>query len=208
MQVSISSNIKEVQRSLSRFEKKAMPKAVTRSINEVARKVFTQAKREVANEMGIVQKHIKSSFWLRRATTKRQIAEVITKGQPIKLIAFKNTRALKLGVKSKAYGESKFYKGAFITTVGKGAHKGVFAKQRNKLGDYRQRKIHSGLGRIKSGPNQGRAYAKALPIKELYGPSAPVTMMDRRIQRLIQQQIKNNFPVYLRRNLTFYVSKL
>jgi len=206
MKVSISDNIKEVQRGLSKFQKRAMPKAVTRSINDVARKTLTQSRREVAKEMGVVQKALKKSFRLKRATFKKPTSWLFCQGKPIKLINFKNTRALKKGVKSKAYGENKFYPGAFIATM-PGGHKGVF--KRGKVGSYAQRKRRGkGLVRIKSGPNQGQSYAKALPIKELYGPSAPTTMADSRIQRLIKQQIYKNFPIFLRRNLSFYVSRL
>ena len=179
--------------------------AITRSLNDVGKKVLTLSRREVANEMGIKQKAIKKSFRLKRATFKNLTALVLVQGRAIKLIDFKNTRAVKKGVKSKAYGENKLYEGAFIATMPSG-HKGAF--RRGKVGNYAKRKRRGGgLAEVIAGANQGKQYAKALPIKELYGPSAPKTMANRRIKTLLEKQIKISFPQILRRNIKFYASR-
>lgn len=203
MRLSVSSNIKEVTKGLSRLEREVIPQAAARSLNDTATGTVKQAVRDLSKQMPIKQKGARRGFKVIRARKKHLIAEIRTQGAAIPLIDFKGTRAVRAGVKSKAYGKDQLYKNAFIAKMPPGKrgkrHKGVFV---NKSGNYSQRK-QRGIAKLPS----GKIYAKALPIKELWGPSLPAVFADKEAHDKATKFIRKTFPKRLSHNIRFLASR-
>jgi hypothetical protein len=175
----VSVDLSEVRRYLTRLERRGVPKAAARSLNRTASSTRTAARRIVAQEMGIAQKHIKRGFSVHKASQKRLSAAVVGKGQPVELYKFKGTRETKTrGVVSNAYGERKRYPGAFIATMPNGKT-GVFVRKTRKR----------------------------LPIRKVWGPSVPATMAEDAAQQAMQEKAQETWEKEFPRQLRFYIER-
>lgn len=178
MQVTLSSDIKQLRNNLSKLEREVLPQAINRSINRVGAKSQTQVRRHVAKEVGITQKVLNQrGFFARiRSSVRTLTFSIIVKYGAIPLKDF-NPRQTKKGVTARAWGQRKVYEGAFIAET-LGRH--VFVRKTKKR----------------------------LPIKKLYGP-IPSRLADTpEVERKVGQVIQESFGVELRRNVTFYATKL
>lgn len=155
IELDIKADIKQVERHLTRTQRKHIPKATVRGLNRAITKVRTETRRDLSKRMGLPQKRIKDSFILSKAAPTRLSATLLGVGRPIRLIHFKGTRQTRQGVKSSAYGVRRLYHGTFITAVGRGGHRGVFKR----------------VGKAR------------LPIRELYGPGVPQSMSEEAVER-------------------------
>lgn len=179
----VQADIVEARRALGRLGGRIVPRAASRSLNRVASSVRTQARRDTAKAMGIKQKHIKDAFVVNKAKRRRLHASVEGSGHRLPLILFKSTRQTKQGVVSAAWGQRKLYKHAFIATMpspGQGAqHRGVFVRQS----------------------------AKRLPIKELFGPGVPKTMLSRQVEAAMEDRARERWQTEFPRNVQHEINR-
>ena len=145
--ITIDSNIKEMTRALTRVQKRVIPQATSAAINKTARTVFKEIKRDVAKDTGLKQKDVAERMTLIKSNKYNQSATIHMRGRWFNLIRF-NARQTKKGVRAKAWGKSKLYKGAFIANKGRT----VFARKGKKRLPIR------GL----VGPNPGVEFRKRL----------------------------------------------
>ncbi len=180
LEVSVTGNVKEVISSLNNLEKQAIPKAVVRSLNRTVSSVNTQANRRIAKMMGTNVATVKRRISIMKANSSRWIASLKATGRPFRLAHFK-PRQTKQGTSAAAWGKRKLYKGTFLATVkaGDGGVQGVF---------------------IRTGK-------KRLPIKQLWGPSVPVTFSQPEVQTLMNDMAQSQFDKELKRNLDFYAKR-
>lgn len=162
--LNVKADVEEVLNMLNETERHHVPLAASAALNRTSSAVQTVARRELSKDMGVQQKRLKGMLYKTNASKFRLTAEVIGTGKPIKLIYFKGTRQLKAGVKSAAYNQAKTYPHTFISNMRSG-HRGVFVRQ--------------GKGR--------------LPIKELFGPGVPKSMVQLHIIRAMNNKGQSEF---------------
>jgi hypothetical protein len=178
MQLTLKSDIKQLKRSLNKFERQVIPQATNRTINRVGGKVQTQVRRHVAKEVGITQKALNQrGFFSRvRSSVRTLTFSVIVKYGAIPLKDF-NPRQTARGVTAKAWGNRKTYDGAFVS---------------EKLG----RHVFV------------RKTGKRLPIKKLYGPIPSRLTTTPAVERKVADVVNDSFMIEMRRNIKFYADKL
>lgn len=104
-------------------------KVVARAINKVASSARTQVVRKISAESGAKQKAIRSAISLSRANYTKWLAVIRIKNKRVPLIKF-GARQNKKGVAYKIPGgQSGFIASAFIQTMPKTGHKGVFIRK-------------------------------------------------------------------------------
>lgn len=123
----ISSNIDEVTKHLTAIQKQVIPQASSTALNKTTRTVSKEIKRDVAKDTGLKQKEVAERMSLVKANKHTQAAYIKMSGRYFNLIHFK-ARQIKKGVKAKAWGKSKLYRGAFIANKGRT----VFARMGKK----------------------------------------------------------------------------
>jgi hypothetical protein len=112
--------------------------------------------------LGIASADLKQSFSIVPATEGHLEATLACRGRPLKLIAF-NPRQDQEGVAAQIAGHTEEYRHAFITTVPRTGHRGVFHRK------GRQR----------------------LPIAEVYGPSIPGMMARRDVLPPVTEELRD-----------------
>lgn len=177
MKVNVTSNIKDVRRSLTTLQKEVLPQATNRSLNRVGGSINTQVRRYVAREAGITQKDLKRRgfFANLRSNIRTMTYTVIVRYGAIPLKDF-NPRQTKKGVTAKAWGQRKVYDGAFIV---------------DKLGR------HVFVRKTKN----------SLPIKKLYGaiPSrvADSPVLEDNVQGIVDQRLGRE----MMSNINYFVAQ-
>ena len=116
--ISIDSNIKALTKDLTDIQKRVVPQVASRAINRTARTLFTRIKRQVAQDTGLKQKEIASRLMLVKSNKKTLFASVRMVGRWFNLIRF-GAKQFKGGVRARAWGERKMYRGAFIANKGR-----------------------------------------------------------------------------------------
>lgn len=116
--IDIQSNIKEATKYLSDVQRKVIPKATVTSLNKTARTVFKEVKRDVSKDIGLKQKEVAERMYLRKAHKNSQYASIGVRSRYFNLIRFK-AKQFKRGVKAKAWGKTKTYRGTFIGNDGR-----------------------------------------------------------------------------------------
>lgn len=127
LNLDIQSNIKQVSKTLTRFQKQAIPKATVSTLNQLAKEANTVGKRELSKAMGFPAKNFKGSISLIKANKNSLTSAIKARNRAFNLARF-NAKQTKKGVRAKAWGAPKVYKGAFIAKAGKT----VFARTSDK----------------------------------------------------------------------------
>ncbi|MGY6072893.1 phage tail protein [Actinobacillus pleuropneumoniae] len=70
------SGLSEISRNLERVVNQKLPNAVSRSLNTIARKAMSSATKEVAKDIGVPQKTIRSRSKITKANKSRQMANI------------------------------------------------------------------------------------------------------------------------------------
>lgn len=187
--LNVKADIKQAQRYLSKVEKVAVRKAAARALNRTAQQVRTQAIRDIAKETAIKQKNVRQAVRLSVKAKANSLHSIVeARGKTINLIEFVTPARKKVGafrkqkgVRARAWGKSKVYRGTFI---GSGKNSGkllVFSR--------------TGKGR-KS------------PIEAKYGPSVPRTFVQNKIMQQIKTTAGKRWPINFAADLKFYLGKV
>lgn len=197
--IEFKDEIKRAKKILGRYSKNIIPRAANRALNRTATTVQKHAKPALSKEMGIAQKHIKDSFFTTESNLTNLKAAVGVRYKPLALTKFTNTRQLKRGVVSKAYGKRRLYKGAFIATMHNG-HTGAFYSSRKpgKQGRVGPRKISK----------SGYEYRSAKIIKQLFGPSPSRTFASRELTNINSRIASKRFAEVFTQEIKFRASKI
>ena len=108
--ISVKHDIREVEKTLSRAQRKAVPDASRMALNRVAASVRSAAVKAIAAETGIKQKDVRAATTLRKAGRGRVLrAEIDARGRPLNLIRF-GARQLKKSVSAKPWRRRRVYK--------------------------------------------------------------------------------------------------
>lgn len=167
-------------------------RAARRSLKRTTTSVRALMGSLVAKDIGLPVTAVKKEIRV-TVTADERGASIGVTGAPIPLIAFRATgpiptRGRGRSVTASIGGQRKTYPGAFIATVGSGGHRGVF------------KRVGTSSRRSKG------AWAKNLPIIQLYGPSLPhvfAKYLPEGAARAEEQMTKN-----LEHELAFELSKL
>jgi hypothetical protein len=111
--ITISHELKALQKELTKTKRTIIPKAVQRALNRTGQQVQSSATRQVAKDMGIKQKDAKPAIKRSRATKLIQKVEITARGRPLNLMRF-GARQTKKGVSARPWGKRRIFKGAWI----------------------------------------------------------------------------------------------
>jgi len=179
-EISVESNLKQLQKQLSDLEKQAYPQAVARTLNRVAVSSKAASAKHIAPMMNAKQSDIKRKMVEEKAYPKKLWAAITAVGSPLKLIAFKARQAAK-GVVAKAWGVNKLYRGTFIAPVKHGS---------SNMAVYARKTKHS------------------LPVKQLYGPGIAQLFKKPENITIMQTTVMQRLTTEFKNNLNYYVSRL
>lgn len=174
LNISLDTNIKDVEKYLTATEKKVIPRATARTLNRLGDSAGKTVRQFVSKESGVSQADLKKRGISARfrATAKKPIYTILVRYQPIPLKDFK-PKQIKVGVSARAWGKNKKYKNAFISQK-LGGH--VFVRQ--------------GRGR--------------LPIKKLWGSIPSRIADSRELDHKIARMVRQRFGKELVNNIKFY----
>jgi len=163
--INVEFEYKQALRLASEAGRKIIPRLCSMALNKAARSVRTISTRESAKAMGIKPSAVRRVFGVTLSYPKMAVMEAqvwINQKKPLFLSGFLSVRQTASGVRVKAWGESKVYRGTFLVTM-KSGHRGVFARK----------KIEG-------------ARVDRLPVHELYGPPVRYGFLHDRVQRSMQ----------------------
>jgi len=175
--IDVRSNTKDIIKGLNKFERQFVPQAMSRSLNEVGRKVNTKVRRSVADDTGLKVRDLGREFITQSRSRRNRLRYIITylKGA-VPLKAFNPSQG-KQGVTVRgAWGETQMYPGAFIV---------------DKLGRHVFK----------------RTSKQRLPIRKMYGPIPSREAASEKNQRLVQAIIDKELPDKMRKNLEFFIKR-
>ncbi len=178
--ISIQSDLKQLQKQLTALEREAYPKAVARTLNRVASSAKVASAKHIAPMMNAKQADIKRRMIEEKAYPKKLWVSIIASGSALKLIAFKARRTAK-GVVAKAWGVNKLYRGTFIAPVKHGSSNNAVYTRKTK---------HS------------------LPVKQLWGPGVVQLFKKPENITIMQDIVRMRLSTEFKNNINFYASRL
>ena len=193
-------SLKDFERDLSALEREVFPKALNQTANDVGAKAKTAAMKALAEDMGILKKHLtkKRYFTISKSTMRTKSFAYTWSGSssPFPLSYFKGAplqHKSKLGKKGYAattFGKRRQYK--FFQAKMDSGHVGAF---------YRKKGARHGTSKTGG--------VGAYPIKQAYGPSIPVGMVREVVGRAwVKLTDSDTVEKKLASNIKFYMSKL
>ncbi len=197
--IEFKDEIKRAKKILKGYQRKVIPRAAVRALNRTAITVRKEAKKELPKQMGIKQAHIRDAFYLTKANLSRMQSIVGVRFKPLALTKFKNTRQLKRGVTSKAWGTRKLYPHAFIAQMNSG-HKGVYLSARGMGRKGRISNVKYSEG--------GHRYRSAKIVKQLYGPSPSRAFAEKEMEKVNNMIARKRFGVVFQQEINFRAKKL
>lgn len=189
----------DLAKELTAIERQAFPQAMSRTVNELGAKAKTAATRAMVGKMGIKRKFLnKRYFKVSRSKARGPDFEYSWSGtsKPLPLSYFKG-RGLKHGSKKGRRGYAASPLGArrkyfFFEARMSSGHVGAFIRDPNA-------KVRKG----------GAGKVGAYPIKQRFGPSIPVGMIqDETDKAWTSVAGRKPFEERFRKNLEFYVSRI
>lgn len=186
---SIEREVKSLRRGLRGLEKHAVPQATVRTLNRIAESTKTASARHIAPQMGSRQAGVKRRIETRKSALGRLWATLVASDHPLRLIEFvvgskKPTQQPggKRGpVKTKAWGKTRTYRGAFIAPQKKGSRKTTVYLRKSK---------------------------KRLPLKQLFGPGIMQLFRQRENIKIMELKVVERLAKEFMQNLNFYLSRL
>lgn len=130
--LTISTDLKALQKELKKFGRAGVDKANTRAMNSAVRSGKTAAKRSIARQRFLSSKQAEAGLTLRFATVSRQEVAITGRGRMLPLTQLKtglsNPKQQALGVKANTgTGKRTLIRGAFVARMPSG-HVGVFVR--------------------------------------------------------------------------------
>ena len=193
MRLDFEKDLKRVRRELGTLGDRVVPRAANRALNDTAvtarKETVDNLKGRIGNAAGLSVSGLRKALFLRRSTVRTLMASITASGKPLPLIQFGARRAAR-GVRAKAWGKSKLYKGAFIAVMPNG-HRGVFrrtgVKRRMRKGNYvgQRREV----------------------ITQMWGPAIPVEFLSDDIQRSLVRVVGRRWPINFERQVNYYVRR-
>ncbi|WP_338847917.1 phage tail protein [Massilia sp. W12] len=183
--VDVKGSMQAVLADIGRVRRDVVDKAVPRTLNKVIAQAKTAASREIrAAGYKLKASTIKGALSTRKASAVQLTAVLTASGKPIPLIQY-NARQVADGVSVDVKNGRKIIKHAFIAVMPNG-HKGVFVRVGKK---------HKKVTR------NGKTRWTGLPIQELFGPSVPNGLVNKKVQTALNRLMKEKFPVILRQQI-------
>lgn len=169
--VSVKHDIKALSKTLTRMQRKDLPKAVTQALNKTADNVFSAVKKDISASTGIAQGKVAPHLNRRKATWNRLTASIAASKRTFNLIRFASPAAIRgyrkqAGLKAKAWSKrARVFPGTFVGN-----------KDRTAF-------IRKGKAR--------------LPIRAAHGPSIPRAMVSNKVAKHTRQVIRKRWPINL-----------
>lgn len=165
--VTFSLDTREVERELAELGKRA-PRIAVASLNRTAGKVRTFLKREIAKDTGLKQGDVNKQMSIRKASAgdPRAVVVITGKGTPLIQMGARGpepSRGKGSGVTYRFGGQTRRVPSAFIATMPRSGHRGVFKRE-----PWSKHK--------RTPPRHD------LPIRQLFGPSV-VTIAKRHMDK-------------------------
>lgn len=180
LQVSIDSNIDEIEKKLSEITDRSRL-VMMRAMNRTARNIATTTKREVASRYFVKQKQVADTLKISKASKSNLEVAVVSKGEKLELEKFKVSPREPVKIISREERTPKVYKAAVKKAGGLKPLYGerVSGKQSKPF-----------FATTKKG-TQGiffRSRAKAYPIKQVMGPAIPQIIDNKEIMENIMKK--------------------
>lgn len=157
-------------------EIKRMQRVRMIALNRAGRSALAQTVMFIRKAYNIKSSDLKNEIKIKAATRTRDRFRLTVTHKAIALVKYGSARQTRTGVSATiSKGKRQQFKSAFIATVGKGSHTGVFKRK-------------------------GKA---RLPIKELYGPSAEQLMSSKQAEEFIQRVFRERLEVELKRAIEY-----
>ena len=189
MQVSIEAEVKAAERQLYNYEKKAIPRAVNRSLNTTARNVQTTITRHIAKQTGLKVGEVKKNTQIRKSTFLTLTASLTGRRRAFNLYRFLQPR------------NRSFLPGAFSNRPGVKAN--PWRKSRTFRGTFIIRGRTHGKPIVVTRTSKNR-----YPLKGVYGPSIHVEFNRPRSRRIMIVTSKRRFAINFKRDLNYYVQRV
>ena len=187
--VDIEAEVKAAEKKLYNYEKRAIPRAVNRSLNTTAKNVQTTITRHIAKRTGLKVGEVKESTTLTKSTFLTLTASLTGRRRAYNLRRFLQPRtrshlpgafAHRPGVKANPWRKSRIFKGTFIIR-GRGHGKPIVVARTSK---------------------------NRYPLKGIYGPSIHVEFGKPRARRIMIVTSKRRFAINFKRDLQYYVQRV
>ena len=141
--LSVKGDVKDVMRSLRRIDRRIVPKITARALNKAGETVRQETAKQVGKDLRIAPKRMKRRFdrngkpkgdriRLFKANRTRLAADLTVYLRPIPVIQLARVKQTKKGVRAEG---GRFYRGAFIQTIG-GGSKQVMRRVRPDVARY------------------------------------------------------------------------
>ena len=181
MQINIERDFERLAKRLSDTQRKALPKALNRTIKRVGPAAEKVIYRAVAKDSGVKQKDLKRKHWFRAyfGTIAAPSYKLMVRFGAVSLKDF-NPKQLKRGVKASAWGKRKLYRHTFISQE---LHGHVFARKVKELGP------------------------KTRKIKKIWGPTIRTSTVRPETMRQADEIIERRFFPELADNIRFFTRK-
>ncbi|MDR5170717.1 phage tail protein [Methylobacillus flagellatus] len=192
LNLSVATDIRRMRVKMAEANDAICNKAVSRALNKLATEIIAQSAREIRTAgYGFKLKDIKSKFKARKATPQRRQIVIRCFHRAVPLIEF-GARQVAAGVSVKVKGSRKVVRGAFIAKTPSG-HVGVFKRDNSA----KHKRVLKG----------GRVVWSALPINQLYGPSAAVAFANATVMNVIERYVESRYPVLLEHEIKYARSR-
>lgn len=156
-------------------EIKRIKRAKISALNRAGKSAIAQTVQFIRQSYNIKSNELKNEIKISLATASSERFKLQVTHKAIELIKF-SARQTRKGVSAVTKkGERKVYSGAFITTVGKGHHTGIFTR----------------VGKAR------------LPIKQLYGPSAMQLVGSKQAREFIEKVFYERLEIELKRAIEY-----
>jgi hypothetical protein len=187
MDIDLKIDIKQATAYLTKYERRIIPRATNRALNNTAKNVRTTVSRHIAKRTGLKVAEVNAGVRLVKSNFSTLRALLIGTGRAVNLIRFVS--------------KGKQHPGAF----NKG--KGVIANA------WRSRKVYPGTFIVR-GKGHGKPLVMARtsgrrnPLKAIQGPSVRLELVKPHARRLIMVTVIKRFRINIVRDLKYYLSGL
>ena len=178
LSISVTADIRQVERMLTRLERTVVPKATVRALNKTGITVRKEGSQAIRKDRKLKARDVKKRLVIFRANRHKMSVIISGSGKAVPLGAYP-ARQVKRGVRVNVKGTRKLVKGAFIATMRSG-HKGVFKRR---------------------GP-------KRLPVDELYSTTVADAMKNPRVRSAMHSAAVKRFRRVFEQELRHAISRM